>query len=216
MNASLKPKPQGPGRPKDMEKRALILDAARNLFAQSSFNGTSMDAVAAAAGVSKLTVYSHFGDKDNLFREVIRAHVQDKLPAELFTKRPEVSIRDILTEIAQRHALAETNADTVGAFRAIMSDCQQGNPRFGRLVWEEGPVRMQKLVAELLQRAVDDGELQIDNVSRASGQFLTLLKGDMVLRRLFGCEDCKYEFAEEVSATAAAAVDMFMRAYGPR
>src|SRR4051812_4633149 len=107
MNASLKPKPQGPGRPKDMEKRALILDAARTLFAQSSFNGTSMDAVAAAAGVSKLTVYSHFGDKDNLFREVIRAHVQDKLPAELFTKRPDVSIRDILTEIAHRHALAE-------------------------------------------------------------------------------------------------------------
>ncbi len=75
-------RPQGPGRPKDMEKRAAILAAAKSLFVRNAFAGTSMDAIAAEAGVSKLTVYSHFGDKDNLFREVIRSRVQDWLPEE--------------------------------------------------------------------------------------------------------------------------------------
>jgi TetR/AcrR family transcriptional repressor of mexJK operon len=39
----------GPGRPKDLEKRAAILDAAKRLFPLSGFEGTSMDAIAAEA-----------------------------------------------------------------------------------------------------------------------------------------------------------------------
>ena len=55
------------GRPKDPAKREAILDAAKALFIAQGFAGTSMDAVATEAGVSKLTVYSHFSDKATLF-----------------------------------------------------------------------------------------------------------------------------------------------------
>lgn len=217
MNASPKMKTQGPGRPKDMEKRAAILDAAKALFTQGGFVGTSMDAVAASAGVSKLTVYSHFGDKDNLFREVIRAHVQERLPDDLFDFSPGSDIRVTLSNIASRYAAMETNTESVGTFRAIVSDCQSGgNPRFGRLVWEEGPARMHKLVQRLLDGAASRGQLEIADVSRATTQFLALLKGDLLIRRLFGCEDCAVQFAEEVRSNALAAVEMFLRAYEPR
>ncbi|MBB3227779.1 AcrR family transcriptional regulator [Luteibacter sp. Sphag1AF] len=217
MNANPKVKTQGPGRPKDMEKRAAILEAAKQLFTQGGFAGTSMDAVAAAASVSKLTVYSHFGDKDNLFREVIRSHVQDRLPDDLFSAPPGTDIRATLTSIARRHSAMETNSESVGTFRAILSDCQQGgNPRFGRLLWEEGPVRMHTLLQRLIEDAVQAGQLEIDDVPRATTQFLALLKGDLVLRRLFGCEDCVVQFADEVTNNALAAVDMFLRAYAPR
>lgn len=37
------------------------------MFMEQGFAGVSMDGIAAAAGVSKLTVYSHFGDKESLF-----------------------------------------------------------------------------------------------------------------------------------------------------
>jgi len=43
--------PAGPGRPKDMAKRAAILDAARQMFTQGDFDRVSMDQIA-AAGVS--------------------------------------------------------------------------------------------------------------------------------------------------------------------
>ena len=56
--------PAARGRPKDPAKRAAILDAAEKLFLSQGFTGTSMDAVAKEAGVSKLTVYSHFSDKE--------------------------------------------------------------------------------------------------------------------------------------------------------
>ena len=64
-------KSAGPGRPKDLEKRASILQAAKRLFTTQGFEGTSMDAIASAAGVSKLTVYSHFQDKERLFAAAV-------------------------------------------------------------------------------------------------------------------------------------------------
>ena len=67
------PRTASPGRPMDPEKRAAVLEAAKALFLARGYDGTSMDAVAQAAGVSKLTVYSHFQDKDTLFVEAVKA-----------------------------------------------------------------------------------------------------------------------------------------------
>jgi len=48
-------------------KRAVILEAAEQLFLRSGYLGTSIDEIAAAARVSKPTVYRHFGSKEDLF-----------------------------------------------------------------------------------------------------------------------------------------------------
>ncbi|ODV17084.1 MAG: TetR family transcriptional regulator [Rhodanobacter sp. SCN 68-63] len=207
---------QGPGRPKDMEKRAAILEAAKGLFVRNAFAGTSMDAVAAEAGVSKLTVYSHFGDKDNLFREVVRARLQDLLPENTYDLDLDAEIGQTLLNVALAHARLDCDKETVGTFRAILSDCRQGNPRYGRLLWEEGSVRTHGLMERLLSRAVDAGMLDIDDVPRAAVQFLALIKGDLMMRRMFGCDDCPHAYAAEIEATARAGVATFLRAYVPR
>jgi TetR/AcrR family transcriptional repressor of mexJK operon len=100
-----------------------------------------MDAIAADAGVSKLTVYSHFGDKDNLFREVIRSRIQDLLPEETYAYDRASDIRETLLRVALTHAHLDCKRKRVGTFRAILSDCRQGNPRYGKLIWEEGSTR---------------------------------------------------------------------------
>ena len=207
---------QGPGRPKDLEKRAAILAAAKALFIRNAFAGTSMDAIAAEAGVSKLTVYSHFGDKDNLFREVIRARIEDLLPENTYDYDPQATIEQTLLRVALIHARLDCDAETVGTFRAILGDCRQGNPRFGRLLWEEGTLRTHGLMERLLQQAVDAGQLDIDDVARASGQFLSLIKGNLMMRQMFGCTECPESYTEEIESTARAGVEMFLRAYQPR
>ena len=216
MNASAQIKVQGPGRPKDMEKRAAILLAAKALFIRNAFAGTSMDAIAADAGVSKLTVYSHFGGKDNLFREVIRSRIQDLLPEETYAFDAAVDIRETLLRVALTHAHLDCSTETVGTFRAILSDCRQGNPRYGKLIWEEGSLRTHGLMERLLQQAVDAGQLDIDDVPRACMQFFTLVKGNLMMRQMFGCMGCPESYAEEIEATARAGVTMFLRAYLPR
>ena len=52
-------------------KTDAILSSARELFLSDGYARTSMDAIAARAGVSKQTVYSHFADKDTLFAAVV-------------------------------------------------------------------------------------------------------------------------------------------------
>lgn len=59
-------------------KRDAILSAAVDLLLAHGYDGTSMDAVAAKAGVSKTTVYAHFADKDKLFQAVM-AHAASVL-----------------------------------------------------------------------------------------------------------------------------------------
>lgn len=216
MSSDVQIRAQGPGRPKDMEKRAAILVAAKALFIRNAFAGTSMDAIAADAGVSKLTVYSHFGDKDNLFREVIRSRIEDLLPEETYTFDPQTDIRDTLLRVALIHAHLDCNAETVGTFRAILSDCRQGNPRYGKLIWEEGATRTHGLMERLLQQAVDAGQLDLDDVARASMQFLSLIKGNLMMRQMFGCAECPESHAAEIESNARAGVDMFLRAYLPR
>lgn len=53
------------------DKRRSILDAASPLFGDVGYERASIDAIAAAAGVSKPTIYSHFGSKEQLFRESV-------------------------------------------------------------------------------------------------------------------------------------------------
>ena len=216
MSTSAPIRAQGPGRPKDMEKRAAILAAAKALFISNAFAGTSMDAIAADAGVSKLTVYSHFGDKDNLFREVIRSRIQDLLPEETYRFEQQTDIRETLLRVALTHAHLDCNAETVGTFRAILSDCRQGNPRYGKLIWEEGTTRTHGLMERLLQQAVDAGQLEIEDVPRASMQFLTLIKGNLMMRQMFGCTNCPESYLKEIEATARAGVSTFLRAFLPR
>jgi AcrR family transcriptional regulator len=54
-------------RPGSPDTRAAILDAARTLFASGGFSGTSVRAVAAAAGVDPALVHHYYGTKDELF-----------------------------------------------------------------------------------------------------------------------------------------------------
>ncbi len=90
-SANVSPAPAkaaGPGRPKDLGKRASILEAAKRLFLEQGYQGVSMDQIATAAGVSKLTVYSHFGDKETLFSDAIAAKLRRCCPTSCSSARP--------------------------------------------------------------------------------------------------------------------------------
>src|SRR5690606_40902510 len=81
------PRQASPGRPKDLAKGAAILEAAKRMFTLHGYERTSMDLIASEAGVSKLTVYSHFGDKDALFAAAVKSHCETQLPDALFEDR---------------------------------------------------------------------------------------------------------------------------------
>jgi AcrR family transcriptional regulator len=84
------------------EKAEAILQGAMQEFLRRGYAGTSMDRVAAAAGVSKATVYSHFQDKEGVFTALVQRLAQEKISFiqdEQFLAMP---IRQALTMILTR------------------------------------------------------------------------------------------------------------------
>lgn len=53
------------------ERRQQLLEIGRTLFAAKGFEGTSVEEIAAKAGVSKPVVYEHFGGKEGLYAVVV-------------------------------------------------------------------------------------------------------------------------------------------------
>src|SRR5271165_5880064 len=72
------PRGQGgrPTREEAAQRDERLIEVATNLFMERGFEGTSIDAVAEAAGVSKPTVYSRYHDKKGLFAAVLRRRIQ--------------------------------------------------------------------------------------------------------------------------------------------
>ncbi|QCU72366.1 TetR/AcrR family transcriptional regulator [Luteimonas yindakuii] len=204
--------PASPGRPKDMNKRAAILHAAESLFVEHGYEGTSMDQIAADAGVSKLTVYSHFGDKDALFAEAVRGYCEKQLPTSAFNPDPSVALRERLLTVGRAYFGMISAPQAISGHRLLCS-AQMVEKRLARLFWENGPQRVQEKFTALLERRIGVGELAIDDVPRAAEQFFALLRGELHQRMVFGV--CGGEAgADEREAHIAAAVDMFLRAYG--
>ncbi|WP_242109845.1 TetR/AcrR family transcriptional regulator [Luteimonas aquatica] len=205
-------KPASPGRPKDLAKGAAILEAAKRMFLLHGYERMSMDQIAAEAGVSKLTVYSHYGDKQTLFLEAVKAHCEQQLPEALFEPSPATPLRERLLDIAAAFHAMISSPEAVAGHR-LMCTPQIADSPLPNLFWEAGPRRIQNGFAALLQRRIEAGELEIDDVPRAAVQFFSLLKGEFHDRLVMGCA---LETTGSVDEHLKASIEMFLRAYGQR
>lgn len=209
---STRRQPSPPGRPKDPEKRTAILEAAKALFPVRGYEGTSMDAIAQAASVSKLTVYSHFQDKDTLFVEAVKARCEEMLPSDLFVARFEGPIRGQLQRIGHAFFRLITSEESIAIHR-IMSAQLPEDSQLPKLFWDAGPRRTVDALATFLRAEDEAGELSVPDPALAASQFFCLLKGEIHARMICGCGSTlpPVDIDRHVEAT----VDLFLRAYGP-
>lgn len=107
------------------ERREQLIEVARPLFAQLTFDGTTVEEIAAQAGVSKPVVYEHFGGKEGLYAVVVDREVNALIHAiRASLSAPGIGPRDLV----ERAALAtltyiEENPD---GFRIISRDSSVG------------------------------------------------------------------------------------------
>ncbi|TXT39226.1 MAG: TetR family transcriptional regulator [Comamonadaceae bacterium] len=145
------PKPQR-GRPRDPERTRRILEAAQRHFNEHGLERASVDAIAADAGVSKMTVYSNFGSKEGLFQAVVRdrtAAVVAEAAGDgaLDPNQPEKA----LLVIGARF-LALVRGDALGALRTVYG-VAGAQPEACRAFYKEGPERANGELAAYLRRA---------------------------------------------------------------
>ncbi|MEH2350968.1 MAG: TetR/AcrR family transcriptional regulator [Nostoc sp.] len=89
-----------------VDKVEQILQGAMREFLQNGYAGTSMDRVAVAASVSKATVYSHFQDKEGLFKVLIESLANQKFNslfgAEPMEGEPKIVLRQLGTKLLEQ------------------------------------------------------------------------------------------------------------------
>jgi len=172
-----------------------------------------MDAIATEAGVSKLTVYSHFKDKETLFFQAIRARCEEQMPETLFDMDVAGPLPGQLEAIARAFFALVTAPDALALHRLLVAR-SGASDRLVDLFLEAGPQVVLADFEEFLQRHIRAGRLEIADAARAAQQFLSLIKGELHARML--CGSCRPVLQEEIDAHVRATVDFFLRAYGRR
>ncbi|MCZ4321582.1 Transcriptional regulator, TetR family [Pseudomonas sp. 8BK] len=200
----------GPGRPKDLAKRKAILEAAKTLFLSNGYDGSSMDAIAAEAGVSKLTVYSHFTDKEKLFAAAVQSKCEEQLPELLFELNDEVPVAQLLLNIGRGFNELINSRESVELHRVMVSLAAQDS-KLSRMFYEAGPQRVLHGMEELLRSADQSGKLRVPDPLSAADQFFCLIKGGANFRLLIGCGEALQ--GAEAEAHVRDAVDVFLRAF---
>ena len=171
-----------PGRPKSEEKRDAILQAASDLFLARGLQNTSMDAVAKSAGVSKQTVYSHYHNKDELYRAVIVNKVESygfgatALPADS-------DLEDAIFILGKRFLNLLFDDEVVRMYRVVIGESAV-HRKIAEIFYETGPGTTLRAIETFLERQAKQGRLKIDDLSYAAAQFLTMICGHYQMRLL--------------------------------
>lgn len=199
-------------------KRQAITRAARAVFGRDGYASASIDAIAAAAGVSTRTIYNHFAGKEELFSAVVAdsAAVIVNALSEIFDRHlGEVSdLEADLVALARAWAQMQVElADHVAMSRLIGAEVAHV-PRPIVEAWHEGgPTRAQRQLARHFQRLAYEGLLHVDDPERAANHFIWLALGELTSRSGLGMTPLT---ETEVIETVTAGVRAFLRGYLPR
>jgi AcrR family transcriptional regulator len=170
---------------------ARLLEVATSLFMARGFDGTSIDAVAEAAGVSKPTVYTRYHDKRDLFAAVLRGRITRWLAplsaaaeAQANEVRPK-GIRTTLHELS-RHMIAQALMPECATVQRILAAQAIQFPELAKLAHEEGWLRAIRGVAILLRQFAARDEIKVADPELAAELFLNLVLGHSKRLALYG------------------------------
>ena len=186
-----------------------IIAAASDRFMQDGFAATSIEKVAADAGVSKVTVYNHFGDKRGLFTAAVERECEKMRGYFTLDETPSGTIEERLTTIAKAMFAFLSRPEMIQFERRIAAETEH-EPSIGQAFLETGPWRMKAGFSAWLSHATAQNELKIEDTDLAAEQFVSMAKGMGDLERRFGATPS----GEESEARIAGAVSVFLAAYG--
>lgn len=197
-------------------KRDSITEAAEEMFAREGFAATSIDMIANRAGVSRQTIYNHYGDKENLFVAVVR-DLTERSNAGLFdtiASFPEApaDLEAALADFAyslMRNCMC--NRDGKALRRLIEAEAERYPELFAH--WRtQGPAKAWDLIGARFAALDHAGWLRIEDPALAARQFIALANADIQMVTLLGGIPSEAEMRK----AAQNAVRTFLAAFGRR
>jgi TetR/AcrR family transcriptional repressor of mexJK operon len=172
------------------DKHHAITQAASEMFLAEGFERASLDQIAHRAGVSKQTIYSHFADKEALFKAIC-VELTEKLTIPLRQPREKsADLRSVLIKLGDDALAMMLHPASLDLHRLVMNAAARF-PELGRAAYEAGAARMIDDLATLLRQRSQSGEelprpLGETEARVMAEQFIGMLRGFHQVRGLLG------------------------------
>jgi AcrR family transcriptional regulator len=194
----------------DVAKNEAILDAAAEVLSQRGLTA-SLEEIARVAGVSKQTIYNHFGGKAELVRALAERRVQQTI-APLTAPDAAEHPKDALAAYALSLLEATVSPNSLGFWRVVVQSVGE-MPEIGRAVYEAGPKASAEALARFLAGETRAGRLAVPDPMLAAELFRGMAIGALQVAGLLGVP--RQPTAAQLARIADEAAARFMRAYAP-
>ncbi len=198
------------GRPSRTEAEQLgarILDAATELFFSVGYGGTTIEAVAQRARISKRTFYHRYADKPALFAAVVHRTIDRMRPPPDVPLVVGETLPETLRHLAGLILRAAVSPPAIALHRLIVAESARF-PKLAAVVTEQGGAgEAVRLIAGLLEREARAGRVTLNDATFAAAQFLYMVIG-VPQRRAMGLG--RPMTAPELEAWARDVVDLFL------
>lgn len=171
----------------DDPRRQTLLDAAAELFFLYGYSATSIDAVITKAGGSKRTIYELFGNKQGLFEALVKRNARDIFDGLDAQTGQTETLEMTLVRFAIRFLTIVTKPQAVAVMRLAISE-QRHFPALASMFNTFGPKRGEIWLAQVLDRAIERGEVRPIDSKDAAGQFMGILRGNRYFGIVLGTE----------------------------
>jgi AcrR family transcriptional regulator len=187
------------------------LAGAGRVFIAEGYEGASMSQIAAAAEVSKGTLYNYYPGKKELFSAVVAAGCAE-LAADMFGPHMQgETIQQTLTRIGRIMLGMMVSPKAKAMFRLVVMEAAKF-PELAQLFITAGPDMILAHLANWLDGQTAVGRLEIPDTHFAAEQFFALAQTRLVMRSR---ADPSYQITEdEIAYVVAGAVQVFLAAYG--
>jgi TetR/AcrR family transcriptional regulator, mexJK operon transcriptional repressor len=200
-----------PTREEAARREERLIDVATTMFLDNGFDGTSMDAIAAASGTGKPSLYARYGDKRALFLAVLRHNVA-LWASELAQLGPcpkhALSLEELEPQLVAvaRHILERSIKPECVALKRVLTSQAGQFPDLAATLQDAGWGAIVRHVATLLRLAVDFERSPVHDPELAADLFLSLVLGRLSHEALIGIEVDR----SAIGGRIAAAVKIFL------
>ncbi|MCH7308504.1 TetR/AcrR family transcriptional regulator [Acinetobacter sp. NIPH 1852] len=198
------------GRPKDLEKRAKILQAAKSIFLKLGYHAANMNQIAKEAGVTKLTVYNHFQDKANLFICAIEETCEESICAKEFVLTAETNFEQALYLMCHRALSIIYLPEALKLDRVLFELAAEQSP-LTQQFFDASHTRMCNVWCDFFQQAIALQFIQADEPLAQTELILSLMLGTRHHRVLLGLD--AVPSITEIDQTIQQAIALFLLKY---
>jgi len=163
--------------------RQRILEQAQHLFSLHGYHGASIRGIAQACGLSNASLYYHFGNKQNLYFEVLKEYIAEVAQQLREAGAAEGSCRERLTRMAD--AYAQIVVESQSTIQNLLRDLTQFDREEIRHLLPDARRRIQSTIATVLKEGIAAGEVKPVDAYRV-GVLLLGMISSLTARRMYG------------------------------